>query len=384
VKDSTSTKTLDPREADRLRTNLQTEVDGVALYRLLADANTQPELADVYRRLAEAEERHAHLWKIKLESAGYDVSSIRPSSKIRIVGWLAHRFGANTILPLVMGMESGDGSAYDKQSDASAVGMGKDERSHARIFRHIAHVNRTGLAGPSVAQVEGRHRTGGGNALRAGVLGSNDGLVSNLSLVMGVAGATLGRQEVLFTGLAGMLAGAISMALGEWLSVQSSRELYESQLLMEKAELEDIPDEELEELELIYQAKGLPQDQAHTLAAQIISDPTTALDTLAREELGIDPDTLGGSAWAAAVTSFVLFAVGAIVPVIPFMFTGGMTAVIISAVISGLGLFFIGSGITLFTGRNPLKSGMRQVIFGLAAALVTFGLGRVVGTGLGL
>lgn len=376
--------TIDKQEIARYRDNLQQETDGAALYRMLAAADVESELAGVYLRLAEAEERHARLWKRKLTDAGIDISSFQPSAKIRFVGWLARRFGVNAVMPLVTAMESGGSAAYDSQHDARAAGLPEDERSHARIFRHIAHGSRAGLSGASVAQVEGRHRSGGGNALRAAVLGANDGLVSNFSLVMGVAGATMGRQEVLFTGLAGMLAGAISMALGEWLSVQSSRELYERQIGMEKAELEEIPEEEREELELIYQAKGLPPEQARALATQIVSDPSTALDTLAREELGIDPESLGGSAWTAAITSFVLFAIGAIIPVLPYLVVGGLNAVLASALCSALGLFIIGAGITLFTGRNLLWSGMRQVVFGLAAAAVTFGLGRVVGTGLGL
>lgn len=377
-------RTADKRDVERFRGNLQAEVDGAALYRLLANSDEQqPELADVYGRLADAEERHAELWRTKLREAGEDPNRVRPSFRVGLIGWLARRFGIKTVLPLILGMESDDTSGYKAQSEARAAGLPKDEQSHARIFRHIAHVSRTGLTGAGVAQLEGRHR-GGGNALRAAVLGANDGLVSNLSLIMGVAGATLGRQEVLITGLAGLLAGAISMALGEWLSVQSSRELYERQIQMEKAELEEVPEEELEELELIYQAKGLPQEQAHALAQQIVSDPASALDTLAREELGIDPESLGGSAWMAAGTSFALFAIGAIIPVLPFFFLAGIPAVVLSAIVSAVGLFLIGAGITLLTGRNPIASGVRQVGFGLAAAAITFGLGRVVGTGLGL
>jgi VIT1/CCC1 family predicted Fe2+/Mn2+ transporter len=378
------TQAASKQDIDRYRDNLQNETDGAALYRLMAEADPNTELASVYRRLANAEEGHADLWRRKLDDAGSDASAIRPSAKVRVIGWLAKRFGAKTVIPIVLGMEAGGSLAYESQQDSSATSMARDERSHARIFRHIARGNRSGLSGPSVAQAEGRHSAGGGNALRAAVLGANDGLVSNFSLVMGVAGATLGRQEVLFTGLAGMLAGAVSMALGEWLSVQSSRELYERQIGMERAELEEIPDEERDELELIYQAKGLQPDQARALARQIVADPHTALDTLAREELGIDPDQLGGSAWTAAITSFLLFAVGAVIPVLPYLLFGGIPAVIASAILSGLALFTIGAGITIFTGRRPLSSGFRQVAFGLAAAMVTFSLGRLVGAGLGL
>jgi len=214
------------------------------------------------------------------------------------------------------------------------------------------------------------------------VLGANDGLVSNLSLVMGVAGADMSGRAILITGLAGLIAGAGSMALGEWLSVQSSRELCQRQIQIESEELRQAPEEESEELALIYQAKGLPEAQARALAARLIAQPATALDTLAREELGIDPDALGGSAWQAAATSFVLFAIGAVVPVAPFAFLSGTAAVTSAVIASGILLFVIGAGITLLTGRSVLHSGMRQVLFGLAAAALTFGVGRLIGVSL--
>jgi len=211
------------------------------------------------------------------------------------------------------------------------------------------------------------------------VLGANDGLVSNLSLVMGVAGATLEGKGVLIAGLAGLLAGAISMALGEWLSVQSSRELYSHQIATEKEEIETAPEEEAEELALIYESRGLDRTDARNLARQILANKETALDTLAREELGVDPKELGGSAWEAAATSFFLFALGAILPVAPFIFTGGMTAVFLSIGLSTIGLFLLGAVITLFTGRSILYSGFRMVLFGLVAAAITFGIGKLIG-----
>jgi VIT1/CCC1 family predicted Fe2+/Mn2+ transporter len=196
---------------------------------------------------------------------------------------------------------------------------------------------------------------------------------------MGVAGAALSTKSILITGLAGLLAGAGSMALGEWLSVQSSRELYKHQIEIEEDELESAPEEEESELALIYQAKGLAQDQAKLLAAKIMENKDTMIDTLAREELGIDPKELGGSAVEAAVTSFVLFAIGAIIPVVSFFFLSGIQAIILSVALSTLGLFIIGSVITLFTGRNIFYSGFRMVIFGLIAAALTFGIGKLIG-----
>jgi VIT1/CCC1 family predicted Fe2+/Mn2+ transporter len=284
----------------------------------------------------------------------------------------------------VLAGEAGDSALYHSQPEARAAGLDADERSHARVFRAIATSMPHGMPGEAVARLEGRHRATGGNALRAAVLGVNDGLVSNLSLVMGVAGASLQQTTILLTGLAGLLAGAISMALGEWLSVQSSRELYQRQIAIEREELESVPDEEQEELALIYQAKGIPAPRARELAAGIIADPRTALDTLAREELGIDPEGLGGSAWVAAGTSFGLFAIGALIPVLPYLFVGGLLAAELSGVLTAVALFVSGALGSLLTGQPLLKAGLRQVGFGLAAALVTFGLGKLVGAGLGV
>jgi VIT1/CCC1 family predicted Fe2+/Mn2+ transporter len=181
------------------------------------------------------------------------------------------------------------------------------------------------------------------------------------------------------TGLAGLIAGACSMAMGEWLSVQSARELYQQELATEADELHEVPEEEREELILIYQAKGLGEAEARAIADQVMADKTTALDTLAREELGIDPQDLGGSPWTAALTSFLLFAAGASVPVLPFLFTGGTAAVVTSAALSAVALFLIGAAITLLTGRGVLYSGSRQLLIGLAAAALTYGIGSLLG-----
>jgi VIT1/CCC1 family predicted Fe2+/Mn2+ transporter len=186
----------------------------------------------------------------------------------------------------------------------------------------------------------------------------------------------------LIAALAGLLAGAGSMALGEWLSVQSSRELYENQIKIEAEEIAENPREEQEELTLIYQSKGLPEDRARELASHMMADKDSILDTLAREELGIDPEELGGSAYEAAFTSFFLFAFGAIFPIFPFLFWSGATAIYISLVVSGIGLFIIGAAITLMTGRSVWFSGTRQVLVGLAAAALTFGIGKLIGVSL--
>jgi len=258
------------------------------------------------------------------------------------------------------------------------------EKSHALLLKQMSRASHgNGVEGAVLAKIEGRHRSTGGNALRAAVLGASDGLLSNFNLVMGVAGAAVSSSGILLTGFAGLLAGAISMALGEWISVQSSREMFARQIETEREEIASSPDEEVEELSLIYQARGLDEDTAKTLAAHLMSNPKTALDTLARDELGVNPEDLGGSAWEAAFTSFVLFGIGAILPVIPYLFLSGAEAIAVSAIVSAIGLFGIGAASTLFTGRSVLYSGTRQVLFGLVAAAVTFMVGHFLGVSIG-
>ncbi|MDL5363228.1 VIT1/CCC1 transporter family protein [Halalkalicoccus sp. NIPERK01] len=366
-------------DVTRYRRNIQDEIDSATVYEAMAAAESQPQLADVYRRLAATEREHADFWVEKLREAGTDMSTPRPSWRARVLAWLARRFGPDVVAPTMRAGEAAGGAGYATQPEVEGTGMVADERSHDRLLAAIAEAPGRGAEGNVLARLEGRHRASSGNALRAAVLGANDGLVSNLSLVMGVAGAALNATAILITGLAGLLAGAGSMAMGEWLSVQSSRELYQRQIDIEAAELAEVPEEEAEELALIYEAKGLSREQAEQLAERLVADEATALDTLAREELGIDPEELGGSAWEAAGASFILFALGAIVPVIPFFAFTGLTAVGASLLLSAIALFVVGAAITVLTGRSVLYSGTRQVVIGLAAAGLTYGVGTLIG-----
>ncbi len=377
-------------DIERYQVNFRAEQEGALLYQELAKTEQDLHLAELYRRMSETEQRHASVWAEHLHNAGQPMPAFTPGWRIHVLIWLAKRFGVSAVLPMISTMERDASRRYNAQPEARAAGMQASERSHARIFRAVQTSIRGGIAGPVLAQFEGRHHsTGGGNALRAAVLGASDGLTTNLSLVMGVAGANLSGHTILFTGLAGMLAGALSMSIGEWLSVQSARELYTRQIEVERQELAAIPEEEQEELALIYQAKGLDQETAQKMAERIVmgEGPSgrhdAALDTLSREELGIDPQELGGSAWEASITSFILFAVGAIIPVFPFAFGGGWIAVLLSLLLGTLGLFIVGVGITLTTGAPLLKSGGRQVLLGLLASAITFGLGWLVGGRLG-
>jgi VIT1/CCC1 family predicted Fe2+/Mn2+ transporter len=223
----------------------------------------------------------------------------------------------------------------------------------------------------------------GGNALRAAVLGANDGLCSNLALIMGVAGASSNPRGVVVAGFAGLVAGAFSMAFGEWISVTSSRELSERELGVERDELAHAPEEEREELQLIYEARGVPPGEARELAEQLVKNPKNALDVLAREELGLDPDELGGSPWTAAFTSFFLFAFGAAFPLVPFFVVLPAHAVYASVGASAVVLFLLGALISVFTRKSVWLSGFRQLAIGVATAAVTFGIGRMLGVALG-
>ncbi len=337
------------KDINRFRTNWQKEIDGATLYLTLAEIETKPELSAVYRRLAESEEKHAAVWEKMLEEAGAKAPLRRPSWRAKTMSFLAKRFGPQFVLTTIAGNEAADSNAYNDQPEAvSASGrMSADEKSHARLVA-AASGRIKGIMGSEIAQLEGRHRATGGNALRAAVLGANDGLVSVLSLIMGAAGANLPGHGVLITGIAGLLAGAGSMALGEWLSVQSSRELYQNQIKIEAEEINRAPQEEQEELALIYQSKGMPKDRAVELAGiQMQADKSAILDTLSREELGIDPEELGGSAWEAAITSFFLFSFGAIIPLSPYFFLQGATAAILSLSLGAIALFLTGAAITL-------------------------------------
>jgi vacuolar iron transporter family protein len=372
----------DTDDVRRYLENRQKEINGAALYSVLAETEKQPQMAEVYRKLAATEEKHAAAWEKKLEELRVSIPPRKTTWRANTMIWLARRFGPQFVLPTVASNEKADSQAYDGQPGEEAGEFSLDEKSHARLLS-MASQSTGGLSGGSVAQLEGRHKAGGGNALRAAVLGANDGLVSILSLTMGVAGATNSRPAILIAGLAGVLAGAGSMALGEWLSVQSSRELYEHQIKIEAEEIADSPEEEQEELALIYQSKGLPEDRAKELASHMMADKGSILDTLAREELGIDPEELGGSAYEAAFTSFFLFAFGAFFPIVSYLIWSGTTAILLSLAISAVGLFIIGAAITLMTGRSVWFSGTRQVLVGIAAAALTYGIGKLIGVSIG-
>ncbi|HQW43360.1 MAG: VIT1/CCC1 transporter family protein [Chitinophagaceae bacterium] len=356
--------------------NIQTEIDASFLYKKLADHEEDETIAHVFRQMSDIEKSHAEAFA-KKENINID-NLMKPSWRAKTLNTIGKVFGYDYVLGALMDTEKSISNAIivtKKKNQMQITGM---ETSHVKILRSILEKEEK-VTGTQLSRFEKKHRSVGGNAIRAAVLGGNDGLVSNFSLIMGIAGATAGQEGVLLAGLAGLLAGALSMSLGEWISVKSSQELYENQMQIEMEELETNPEGEKKELALIYIAKGIPEEQAHAMAAEIMKDTKLAHEVLVKEELGINAEELKGSAVEAAVYSFIMFAIGAVIPVIPFMFTNGMQAILISVSVSAAGLFLIGAAITLFTGKNVWFSGFRQVVFGLAAAAITFGIGKLIG-----
>jgi len=356
----------------RYREYWESEQSAAWLYRKLAEVADE-ESAATLTRLAEAEERHASHWEKLLAQAGVaDLKYSGPPRRERFLAWLARRFGVEHVLPILIRLEAADARKYIGVPEAPTA-MGQEEVQHGRTLALI------GKGGPGrIADIESRHKVRSGGALRAATFGVSDGLVSNLSLVIGVAGGTANNQIILLAGMAGLVAGALSMGAGEWVSVKSQRELYEREIEIEREELLAFPEEETAELAMIYRAKGIEPEAAERLAGRIMLRPTAALDTLAREELGLDPSDLV-SPWVAAIASFLAFAAGAFVPVIPYIIGSGTAAFVAAAGLSGLLLALVGLMISILTGRSAVVTAGRMLLIGALAASATFGIGKLIG-----
>jgi VIT1/CCC1 family predicted Fe2+/Mn2+ transporter/rubrerythrin len=391
-----------PNAAQSLE-NLKLERDATALYDALAGLEKDDRRAAAFRTIASNERRHADIWASKLREQGLEVPPpAAPRLRVRFIMAVARLFGTHAVSDLVQALEGDEEEAYDSQSSPEVASIAADERQHAEIWKRLADsrsvagsraeielpTDRDGVrearrakTTADIGRGERWHRSSRSGTLRAVIFGVSDGLVSNLSLVMGVAGAASGSGEgrfILLAGIAGILAGASSMAAGEYISMQSQRELFERQIALERAELEAMPEEEEAELAAVYRTKGFAPEEAARIAHRLFSDPETALDTLVREELGLDPDELG-SPWGAAFGSFVAFALGALVPVLPYLFIGGGMAFFAALGLSLAALFAVGAGVSLLTGRGTLFSGLRQVGIGAAAAAITYAVGTLIG-----
>jgi VIT1/CCC1 family predicted Fe2+/Mn2+ transporter/rubrerythrin len=375
---------MNPR-TDLWLQNLVDERDGAALYEGLARYDKDAGKARSFTELAVAERRHAEVWIRKLEKEGVEIPPDRPSSRIRALIWLARRLGSEAVVPMILDAEAGDADKYDAQGgDASAIA--DEERAHRVVLAGMGD-GQTRDARALIAVRERWHgNSGRAGSIRAAIFGMNDGLLSNLSLILGVAGAGVGagldNHAVVVAGFAGLLGGSFSMAVGEYTSVASQRDLLTRQVELEKREIEEAPEEEAAELALIFKQKGLSTEQASRVAAEILKNPEQAADTLVREELGLDPNDLG-SPWSAAWSSFVMFAVGATVPLIPFLLTSGTTAAVIAA---GLGfgvLAGVGAFVGFLSGTSVWRSGARMLGLALLATSVTYTVGRLFGAAVG-
>lgn len=375
----------DPR---RFLRYLDAERNASLLYRALAES-TDGEQREALLELADVEDKHAQHWVDKLTAYGVDIPpapTVLNADDEQLVR-RARSLGLVSVLETLEQNEGADAGMYDDEPEALPT-MPSDEREHADVFRALKggeperfpHRERPTKGG------EPWHRTDKSGSVRAAVFGVSDGLVSNTALVMGFAGASLGgaieNSVVLFAGLAGLLAGAFSMAAGEYVSMASQRDLFKREIDLERQELLEKPEEERLELELIYRAKGLPREQARAVADQIMKDPEIALDTLAREELGLDPGELG-SAWKAAVSSFLSFAIGASVVVVPYALFSGMTAFVLAVVLALVSLIVVGGLVGYQSGRGVVFSAGRQVLWGVGAAAVTYLVGSLVGVNVG-
>jgi len=338
------------------------EKESAWLYRRVAAAEPDPHKSELFLKLAAAADEQAAKWQASARATAPQKTerTFVPALRARIVARLLERFAPGSLRPVLAAMKLRGLSVY---SAAHAV---------------AGHAMPT-----SLAQVGARHRSMLGGGLRAGVFGVSDGLVSNVSLVLGVAGAGVGGRYVLTAGVAGLLAGALSMAAGEYVSVRTQREMYEYQIALEREELAEYPEEEAEELALIYQARGVEREQARAVSRSLLSRPQQALDVLAREELGLNPDELG-SPWQAAASSFVAFAAGAAVPLLPFLAAFSVSrAIIAAALLTLLALFSVGLALSLFTGRDALRGALRMVLIGGGAGAVSFLVGRALGVAIG-
>jgi VIT1/CCC1 family predicted Fe2+/Mn2+ transporter len=334
------------------------EKQSAFLYRELAAAERGSPRQALFEQLARAAERQAEIWAGSAKREGREPSAFAPDLRARVAAGLIRRFEPRRIRHLLAAMKVRGLAVYAGRAPGHEMPV-------------------------SVEQVGARHRgAGSGGNLRAAVFGVNDGLVSNASLILGVVGASSESGLILLSGVAGLLAGAFSMAAGEYISVRSQRELFESQIALERDELGEYPEEEASELALIYAARGIPEAEARRLAERIVADPERALDALAREELGLNPDELGSPIGAAGF-SFVSFAVGALVPLAPFLVAKGSLALELSIGLASLALFAVGATLSLFTGRSAAWGGLRMLGIGGAAGGATFGIGRLLGVSLG-
>jgi VIT1/CCC1 family predicted Fe2+/Mn2+ transporter/rubrerythrin len=357
------------------------------IYLALSRNETNEVRRKVLLSLAETEQRHSQRWAARLRELGAEIPPDNDLISQRIWRWILVQSGTDNALNRIESNEDDDTKMYamlantapDVEDRISLQNVMHDEEVHSGAMQRVAS---SSPAGPqatldAILHRESWHRRGGGWIGQA-IYGANDGLGSVFGIVSGVAGATAGGPAVLLAGLAGMIASALSMGSGAYLATKADREVQEAEIRREAQELQRHPEEEQEELALFYQLKGVPEEEANTLASRLIAQPDSALKTLASEELGLSEQSYSNP-WMAALSASLSTAVGAFIPIIPFFITHGYPAIIASFVISTLAHFLIGAAKTVVTGLSPWRSGAEMTIIGLGEALITYGLGLIFG-----
>lgn len=372
---------MEPNELNRLLRNWKAERDSAALYQALASIERNGSLRSVFNKLAASEREHSTFWENRLRAAGHEIPRFAQSLRTRMLIQLARQFGVAFVIPSITSRELSDRDDYSDQEDAKAAGLATEERGHAAVLRTI------GSYEPPPGEEHSQSTNWGArnlaNNLRAAVLGANDGLVSNFCLLMGLAGGGGQRPAILLAGVAGLFAGACAMALGEWLSVTNAREMARRQIDEQVESTRAIPALEGKELALIFEAKGMTEEDAQRAADRILAEQPTAADSLVRDALAIEPAHLGANPLSAGAVSFVLFAAGAIVPLLPFFVLPVRMGIIGSIVASLFGLLLLGCITSFFNGRSLVFSAARQIVIGAAAALITYCIGRLFGAVVG-
>ena len=374
-----------------LRTALQKERASRRIYNSLAQREPNEARRNALLGLAETENRHAERWTARLQELGAPVPPDRETLLEMIWRWVLVQSGTDNALKRIESNEVDDTLMYAElegmaptESDRAAIRtVLHDEEVHSGAMQKSATSQQTALTGPqamldTILHRESWHRSGGGWIGQA-IYGANDGLGSVFGIVSGVAGATAGGEAVLVAGLAGMLASALSMGSGAYLATKTEREVQEAEFRRERQELEMHPEEEEEELALFYQLKGVPEDEAKTLAKRLIAQPEAALKTLGSEELGLSEQAYPNP-WISALSATLSTAAGAFIPIIPFFFLRGYPAIAASFAISTLAHFLIGAAKTVVTGLSAWRSGAEMTIVGLGEAIITYLLGLAFGT----
>ncbi len=373
---------------EALQQNWRAEKESARVYRELAESEKDAKRKVVLLRLAEAEERHAARWEKRLAELGASVPTLADTLGKRFSRWINRRVGTDIAIKRLEAAEDKDKARYETQQaralgqDAKAPNilqeLAREEKAHAKVLQNLAPVlgPRTTL---DVILKRERWHVRSGSWIADSIYGVNDGLGAVFGIVSGVAGATNNQQHyVLISGLAGMIASALSMGAGAYLAVKSEREVYEAEIGRERREVEEDPEEEIEEMALFYQLQGFDAAEARRMAEKLGQDPEQMLRAMAQSELGLSEQSFPNP-WKSSASAAISTAVGAFIPIVPFFFLNGFTAVVVAFAVSIVAHFIVGAAKSLLTTRNWWASGLEMTLVGILEAVVTYGLGLAFG-----